>query len=165
MNFIAGIGSLSKKTKILIIIQIVVSVILLATALTRSINTISVTFDLAEFKSDYAQYNGQELVPIAADGASDGNPVDYANYCLSNINAGSYTIDIDYETDEDQYCRLSANEQDAYFLHASDFVLSRNKTHVSYDFSVAHLTKDFYIGFVNYTRGGDVHNKECFRKD
>lgn len=152
MNFNAGIGS--RKTKIFIIIQIVVSIILLASALTRSINNVSETFDLAKFKSDYAQYNGQELVPIAADRTGDGNPVDYANYRLSNINAGSYTIDIDYETDEDQHCRLSANEQDAYFLHASDFILSHNKTHVSYDFSVSHLTKDFNIGFVNYTRGG-----------
>ncbi|MDO5776430.1 MAG: hypothetical protein Q4P22_07385, partial [Eubacteriales bacterium] len=119
------------KKNICILIQLIVTIVLVATAIIRSSNTITEAIDLTKFKSDYTEYNGEELVAVNVDGISSENPIDLASYKIGSVNGGSYTLDIDYSADVMQHCNLSiSNEDDKIFLHAKTFDLSPNKQHV-----------------------------------
>ena len=142
------------KKNIGILIQLIVTIVLVATAIIRSTSTITEAIDLTKFKSDYTEYNGEELVAVNVDGISSENPIDLASYRLGSVNGGSYTLDIDYSADVMQHCNLSiSNEDDKIFLHAKTFDLSPNKQHVSYRFTVDHTVDDLTINLVNYTGG------------
>ena len=142
------------KKNIFILIQLIVTIVLVATAIIRSTNIITEAIDLIKFKSDYTEYNGEELVAVNVDGISSENPITLASYRLGSVNGGSYTLDIDYSADVMQHCNLSVNnEYDKIFLHAKTFDLSPNKQHVSYRFTVDHTVDDFTINLVNYTGG------------
>ena len=147
------------KKNICILIQLIVTIILVATAIIRSTNTITEAIDLTKFKSDYTEYNGEGLVAVNIDGISSENPIDLVSYRLGSVNGGSYTLDIDYSADVMQHCNLSVNnEYDNIFLHAKTFDLSPNKQHVSYRFTVDHTVDDFTINLVNYTGGNFTIN-------
>ncbi len=147
------------KKNICILIQLIVTIILVATAIIRSTNTITEAIDLTKFKSDYTEYNGEGLVAVNIDGISSENPIDLVSYRLGSVNGGSYTLDIDYSADVMQHCNLSVNnEYDNIFLNAKTFDLSPNKQHVSYRFTVDHTVDDFTINLVNYTGGNFTIN-------
>ena len=144
----------AKLKNICILIQLIITIVLVATAIIRSTNTITEVIDLTKFKSDHTEYNGEELIVVNAAKISSENPIDLAGYRLGSVNRGSYTINIDYSADVIQHCNLSINnEYDKIFLHAKTFDLSPNKQHVSYRFTVDHKVDDFTINLVNYTGG------------
>ncbi|WP_029233425.1 hypothetical protein [Butyrivibrio sp. VCB2006] len=74
--------------------------------------------------------------------------------CVGKVSvvAGSYTIVIDYES-EDQLNATLSSKYGSHFLHANSFILSDNKTLGSYDFYVTHAIDDLKLSITNSAEG------------
>lgn len=69
-----------------------------------------------------------------------------------SINAGSYSLIIDYESD-DQLQVTFSSKYGSHFLHANAFMLSPNKTRVSYDFYVTNVIEDLQFDITDSLGG------------
>jgi hypothetical protein len=68
------------------------------------------------------------------------------------IGAGSYTVTVEYESEEQLNATLSA-KYGSHFLHANPFILSNNMTWGSYDFYVTHAIDDLKLSITDADAG------------
>ncbi|MCR5747831.1 MAG: hypothetical protein K6G03_08990 [Lachnospiraceae bacterium] len=106
--------------------------------------------DLADFSSDYISYNG-EMWSIA-DGEIGDEGVTLVSSQDILLKAGSYTVYVDYMTNEIQQFSISSAESEA-FLYANPFILSKNKVHEKYDFYLKKDINDINMSIYDYKRG------------
>lgn len=134
----------------MIILQVSVTIILLTATIHAYKHPETIEVDLASLSSDYIQYDGNQWAVYDGQIQNANATLFYGPYM--HIDAGSYTIYIEYFAEKLQTFQLASNKKGA-LLHANDFNLSRNKRSVAYDFYVTQDIDDLELKLINYNGG------------
>ena len=117
----------------------------------RSKNTELYTVSLSDCTSDILQFDGSSWM-TAGEGNEFTDPITLLSSSTFDLDAGSYTIVVDYDSDKELNCLLSSSSS-GVFLHANSFRMSRNKNRVSYDFYTTRHISDAALQINNYYSG------------
>lgn len=141
------------KARILLALEIIVGIFLLTAGIVRMKNPQSVQFDLSACASEYMHFYDSENTWFVESGEVESeDPCSLLNTQEIGLKAGSYTIVVEYDSDNSLNCSVASVEWN-HFVHANSFTLSRNKNRVTYDFYITRDIPDFKVLLGGYQSG------------
>lgn len=140
---------ISRKNAILFSLEIVIALGLLIYSIHKFINPSFINIDMADFQSDYMLYDDDKWTTNSLESTIDSENMIILWGPYTHIDAGSYTLSVEYKCEEQLSCQIFSNTMHA-FLNGNTFNLSKNKEKVSYDFYAMQNIDDLEIRFVNF---------------
>lgn len=125
--------------KRVIVITVFIELLILTSLVIMVANRSKITLnvDLSQWQSKYISFVDNVWSVMEGDIQEEKVDLIYGPYVY--ITRGGYTVDVDYECEDNQQLQVYANSGNQVFIKANTITLRKNQTSISYDFE---LTQD-----------------------
>ncbi|MBR2761785.1 MAG: hypothetical protein IKD66_11530 [Solobacterium sp.] len=150
--------NIRKLKKRILIAELIVLSALLAALFFKALNRKEIWMNFVEFQSDIMRPDGNSILIQGEEWNQDKAPEKYdedavfVSGMIGDLKKGSYTLVLQYDTEEVQFCGLRSEKRGRY-LHSHPFHLSINKKKAEYHFWLEQDISDLEVCFFDYGGG------------